>query len=152
MRCLEEGRKGRKGSKWSRESKKRFSEKCYKNPKRYWFGKKRSMETRQKISDKCKGANHSKWKGGISKLMESIRSLFFYRLWRSDVFTRDNYMCKNCGSNKKIESHHIVPFHVITEKYAIKTIPEALMCEELWNINNGVTLCKNCHRREHGSH
>lgn len=27
-----------------------------------------------------------------------------------------------------------------------KNNEDALMCEEFWNLNNGRTLCKNCHK------
>jgi len=32
-----------------------------------------------------------------------------------------------------------------TGKLALETINEAFACEELWNINNGLTLCLECH-------
>lgn len=34
----------------------------------------------------------------------------------------------------------------IQEENNIKTLEDAENCEELWNINNGRTLCRNCHR------
>lgn len=30
-----------------------------------------------------------------------------------------------------------------------KTLEDAENCEELWNINNGRTLCKSCHIKRH---
>lgn len=32
------------------------------------------------------------------------------------------------------------------KEYNIKNYNEALLCEELWNINNGRTLCLPCHK------
>lgn len=29
----------------------------------------------------------------------------------------------------------------------IMTLTDAVKCEELWNINNGITLCKECHKK-----
>lgn len=31
----------------------------------------------------------------------------------------------------------------------ITTYEQAMDCEELWNINNGVTYCKGCHGEHH---
>ena len=33
------------------------------------------------------------------------------------------------------------------EEYQIKTFEQALNCAELWDINNGRTLCKECHKK-----
>jgi len=35
---------------------------------------------------------------------------------------------------------------IILEDNEIKNIDDALGCEELWNINNGRTLCHPCHK------
>ena len=135
----------------------------------YWLGKKRpsfpSEKTRKKIREANKGEKNyfygkhflgdmsPNWKGGISKLRDKIKNTFQYRQWRSDVFTRDNFTCQKCGEksgNGKaiyLEAHHIKPFAEIREKYQIKTLEEALHCEELWNINNGQTLCLKCHNK-----
>lgn len=94
---------------------------------------------------------HYNWKGGITVLTTQIRECFKYRQWRSDVFTRDNFTCQNCGDDqgRNLVAHHIKQFNEILEKYQIKTLKEALSCEELWNINNGQTLCEKCHIKIH---
>jgi len=96
---------------------------------------------------KCKELNH-RWKGGRTSLEQRIRTNFKYRQWRSDVFTRDNYTCQFCYKRGVyLEAHHIKKYSVILDENNIKTLEEALFCEELWNINNGLTLCRKCHDR-----
>jgi len=119
-----------------------------KNPQ---FGKKKSMETLKKLSlslrGKNSGPNHYNWKGGPITIAEQIRSSFEYRQWRSDVFTRDNFTCILCGiKGVYLEAHHSIKgFSDIIRENKIKTMEEAKACSELWNINNGQTLCKKCH-------
>ena len=43
-----------------------------------------------------RGSKNNKWKGGITPLVQQIRHCFKYRQWRSDVFTRDSYVCVLC--------------------------------------------------------
>ena len=105
-------------------------------------GKKLSEETIKKIS----GANKPNWKGGISKIDKRCRQIPEYLQWRSDVFQRDNWTCKTCNKNKcYLNAHHIKGFSKILKENDIKTPEEARDCIELWNINNGVTLCEACH-------
>jgi hypothetical protein len=97
------------------------------------------------------GNEHPLWKGGITPLMTSIRHSFKYRQWISDVFTRDNYTCQEC--NKRggtLNAHHIKEFSKIIEENKITALEQALNCEELWNINNGKTLCEKCHNKTKG--
>ena len=109
-------------------------------------GKKLSQETKKKLSEKNKGEKSYLWRGGITLLNSQIRSCFEYRQWRSDIFTRDNFTCQKCGKRGcYLEAHHIISFSELIKKYNINTIKDALNCEELWNINNGITLCKKCH-------
>lgn len=110
-----------------------------------------SLETKQKISTAHKKlvelGVHPSLKGGITPLNNHIRQIFKYRQWRSDVFTRDNFTCQECGQRGgKIQADHIESFALIIQKYNIRTLNEAENCEELWNINNGRTLCIPCHK------
>ena len=94
------------------------------------------------------GKNHPCYKENKKHLFHKIiRETFKYRQWRSDIFTRDNFTCILCG-NKNIYlevDHYPKRFIDILKENNIKTLEEALNCEELWNINNGRTLCNKCH-------
>lgn len=111
-------------------------------------GKVISTETRFKMSEALKGEKCYLWRGGTHNLTKIIRNDFRYRQWRSDCFTRDNYICQNCdqkGYNLQVD--HIKPLSYILEDNQIKSLEDALNCEELWNINNGRTLCIDCHKK-----
>lgn len=113
--------------------------------------KKASLGAKRKMSEARKGKyggkNAPNWRGGKSSLCSQIKISFEYRQWRSDIFTRDNFTCQMCGQvGGKLNAHHIKSFSSVIQKYEITTLEEALNCEELWNINNGITHCEKCHR------
>lgn len=58
-----------------------------------------------------------------------------YRRWKQAVLERDNYTCTRCGSKENLHVHHIKSF---------SEFPELR-----YDVNNGATLCKECHRMEH---
>lgn len=58
-----------------------------------------------------------------------------YRRWRNAVLVQDGYKCKNCGSLENLEVHHIIPFSEGTDLR--------------YDVNNGIVLCRDCHRRIH---
>ena len=63
-----------------------------------------------------------------------------------DVFERDNWTCQNCWiRGGDLEAHHIDSFSNIISRNNITSFLDGLDCLELWNINNGQTLCKKCH-------
>ena len=62
------------------------------------------------------------------------------------MFKRDGFRC-SCGSKEKIEAHHIKSFYRIIKDNKIKSVKDARKCKELWNIKNGKTLCRKCHRK-----
>ena len=122
------------------------------------LGRKQSLEERKMRSEvqkrignqppHHKGKDHYHWKGGITSLRVRLYSSFKHRQWRSDIFTRDNFTCQWCSKRGVIlNAHHIKPFKQIREENKIETYEQALDCEELWNINNGITLCEECHNK-----
>lgn len=104
-----------------------------------------------KLCRKCyRGPNHRRWRGGTSNLSQLIRRLPEYRRWYMAVYHRDNFTCQECKIRPKtatsLSAHHIVQFALILKKNSIKSIEDAISCSELWNVNNGLTLCRPCHR------
>lgn len=96
---------------------------------------------------KC-GKNHHNWKGGITPLNHAIRTSDNYKQWRKSVFEKDNYKCILCREKGGyLHAHHIKSFATIIQENNIKTLQEALKCEELWDIKNGITLCKKHHNK-----
>ena len=92
------------------------------------------------------GKNAYHWKGGITGLTFQIRNSDRYDSWRTSVFERDNYICQKCGMVGRIlNAHHTKRFAIILQEYNITTFEAALNCSELWETNNGTTLCKSCH-------
>ena len=109
-------------------------------------GRKASNETRLKMSLAQRGENGSNWQGGITPLYLAIRHHCKMREWIEACFRRDDFTCQKCGSyGKNLNCHHIDSFASIIKRFNIKTLEQALFCWELWRIENGVTLCKECH-------
>lgn len=80
------------------------------------------------------GKNHYNWKGGIKGLNQKLRGSRRYIFWRKKVFIRDNWICQHCGSRGgKLECHHIKSW---------SEFPELR-----FDIDNGLTLCKSCHKK-----
>ena len=95
------------------------------------------------------GANSHLWRGGVTKTNKTIRNLFEYRIWRKTGFERDNYTCQVCGQRggKLHFDHYPKSFAAIIIENNIQNIEEALKCQELWDIDNGRTLCVPCHKK-----
>lgn len=113
-----------------------------------------SGKTGDRKSILCKncyrGALRPAWKGGISTLYSLVRGLPENRQWIKQCMYRDNYTCQECGvttiKSNSFQVHHKKQFALIFRENAIKSIEEAKNCSELWDIDNGVTLCRDCHK------
>lgn len=60
---------------------------------------------------------------------------YTYRKWRAAVLERDGMKCVKCGSTDHLEAHHIKPF---------AEYPDLRL-----DLDNGITLCRACHRALH---
>ena len=102
-----------------------------------------SIVMKGRFGEKC-----NSWKGGTTKLDKLIRESLAYKQWRSSCMTRDNWTCKTCNKRGvELQVHHKKSMCEILKDNNIKRIEEALSCKELFDINNGVTLCLDCHKQ-----
>ena len=46
----------------------------------------------------------------------------------------------------RLNADHIKQMALIVYENELKTIHDAFECEELWDLNNGRTLCEECHK------
>lgn len=80
------------------------------------------------------GENHYSWIKDRTEQLEKhrLRGTLEWRNWRTAVFERDNYTCKECGQyGGYLEPNHIIPLRSNMER--------------IFDINNGITLCRPCH-------
>ncbi len=122
------GYKAMLGKKLSEESRKKMRE----NHKGM-LGKHHDIKAREKISKGHIGEKNPQWKGGITPYHRKVRISFEYKLWREAVLKRDNHICIWCGAIKNLEVDHIKPF---------ADYPELRFA-----IDNGRTLCRECHKK-----
>ena len=84
------------------------------------------------------GPNCHFWRGGVSSENRKIRYSARMEKWRKTVFTRDDYMCQHCGARSgkgrpvHLHAHHVKSF--------------AYYPELRFEVSNGLTLCRDCHR------
>lgn len=100
-----------------------------------------------------RGALNPRWKGGVTALRSLIHGTFEYRAWRTAIFERDGYRCVLCDAQSCagvpviLHADHIVSFSQIMARNEVWTVEAALHCAELWDLDNGRTLCRSCHRQ-----
>ena len=83
-------------------------------------------------SDRVKGEKNVNWKGGVTPENHKIRKSKAYKEWRFNVMKRDNFTCMVCKFQGYINAHHIKRFEDFKELR--------------FDVNNGITLCPQCHR------
>lgn len=102
------------------------------------MGKTHTLVTRLKMSESAKAAHrsgrHPMYRGGVTPLIRAIRNSLEYKLWREAVFSRDDYRCYDCGQRGgRLNADHV---------YAFSQYPRLRFM-----VENGRTLCENCHRQ-----
>ncbi len=93
-------------------------------------------EMRLKMSEAAKlriGENGTNWQGGITQETKRGRGNKGYKDWQLAVFTRDNFKCIWCSSKEQIEADHIKRWGEYPDLR--------------YEVNNGRTLCHNCHNK-----
>lgn len=83
------------------------------------------------------GKNHPKYNPNLTDI-ERIknRDISINIQWRNDVYKRDDYTCQCCGKKGVyLVAHHLDGYN---------------WCKDgRFDINNGITLCENCHKEFH---
>jgi len=104
------------------------------------------------VKNRLRGEKSPSWKGGITFWRKTIWDSKKYKDWRKRIFERDNYKCTNCsaknGDGKTIyfEAHHTpIGFADLLRMHNINNKGEADLCDELWTLDKGITLCVDCH-------
>ena len=84
--------------------------------------------------DRTLGEKNNRWRGGITSENMKIRQSKEYKDWRTAVFKRDCYTCQDCGEKGyRLNADHIKPFAYFPELRLV--------------LENGRTLCVECHRK-----
>lgn len=105
-----------------------------------------------------KGKDTPNYLDGRTPLNQKIRGCQEYNNWRIQVFLKDKRTCQECGEKKRdLEAHHIKEFHIIFNEF-LQTYNQfspaedketllklAITYQPFWDINNGQTLCEDCH-------
>ncbi len=114
-----------------------------------------TQEHRKKLSKALKGRTKFNEYGIFVRIKKLLRLTDKYKSWRTSVFRRDSYTCVKCHKKSgNLEADHIKPFSKIVDEfmkpYTFMTkdniLKAAFDYSPLWNINNGRTLCKRCHK------
>ena len=97
------------------------------------------MKGENNWNHKHKGKNHPNYNPELTdKERLDKRDVIENINWRKSVYERDNYTCLKCkakGNEVKLNAHHI-------NNYSSDE-------GNRFNIDNGITLCINCHKKFH---
>jgi len=137
------------GIKRSDETKEKLSISAKNREMSHFLGKHHSLETREFLSK----IRRDKYKERQT-VNKQVRRYWKVSQWRKDVFERDEYVCHNCGMKNKKGLGKSVTFHAHHIKELSTIIGdlnfyESISLDELYNLDNGITLCIDCHKEIH---
>ena len=97
-----------------------------------------------------KGKETPRYIDGRTIVNETIRKSVQYKEWRLKVYRRDRFKCQCCGKvGRELQCHHIESFSKIVRDNVIDKNNWREFHEVLFNLDNGVTLCRSCHKKLH---
>jgi len=85
----------------------------------------------------------------VTEPYERVRKNLKYRIWRKSILERDNYTCQICGDTDNVNVHHKIHLRTLTIKNKEKLENNDFDIPEIWDTENGITYCKECHRDQH---
>lgn len=91
----------------------------------------------KKHSAALQGLSTDQWAGFITPERIRARQTVKYDEWRTAVFERDDYRCQCCGARSKKGQHVVLNAHHL-DSFASNI-------ELRYDVDNGVTLCYDCH-------
>lgn len=92
------------------------------------------------------------WNRGLGvgrTLNRSIRGCAKMETWQKVVTLVYNNKCARCFSQDQLHVHHLHPLRSIVLEENVRTLEDADKCARLWDLENGILLCKQCHREIH---
>ncbi len=98
-----------------------------------------ALGTRGKESPVYKGEE------AVGRYRNRVAELPEYKEWHAIILKRDNYKCVLCESKERLEVDHKKRFLFIVNENNLKTVEDARNCKELWDTDNGRTVCHSCH-------
>ena len=122
-----------------------------------------TAKTCRKCQDKAGGKNPN-WRG-TADIRILIRQ-WCHDYWRPAVFARDGHRCSLCGDDRggNLNAHHRVKLsrliveilaergvdiHSMNPENRAKIAGELCLDPRIQAIDNGVTICEECHRKTH---
>lgn len=75
----------------------------------------------------------------------NYNSIINYMTWKKDIRKRDNLTCQRCH-NFGNTVHHKVATGTIIKLFNLRTKKSIIKCKLLWDRNNGIILCEDCHK------
>lgn len=99
---------------------------------------------------------------GRTPLKDLIRHSDNHKQWSLNVFKKDHFKCQHCGAVKvKFTAHHLKKFSIILSEFLSfysqfspiedkeTLVRLSISWSDFWDVNNGITLCEDCHKQEH---
>jgi hypothetical protein len=82
-------------------------------------------------------------------IKEAIRNNVREARWSKEVRAKAGNRCAECGAVHELTAHHIKPLRELVVEHNIETPEQALTCDALFDVANGVCLCPTCHAKRH---